>query len=144
MVIITTLQTIFSRCGSEIPCRKAPITLGPGPYLARASNYNERNGCYSSSTVLIRPTLLVTRHRHPRRQEISRTSRVPNSFEERDKKKSPAGRLNNTKKGDFWCRRDEIFVPSRVLLDFEEFPISSKASRVTWHEELVGIVQYID
>ena len=96
----------------------------------------------SVDTVLIRPTLLVTRHRHPRREEISRTSRVPTSFEERDKKKNPAGRLNNTKKGDFWCRRDEIFVPSRVLLDFEEFPISSKASRVTWHEELVGIVQY--
>ena len=96
----------------------------------------------TGTTVLIRPTLLVTRHRHLRREEISRTSCVPTSSEEQDKKKSPAGRLNNTKKGDFWCRRDEIFVPSRVLLDFEEFPISSKASRVTWHEELVGIVQY--
>ena len=97
----------------------------------------------NSYTVLIRPTLLVTRHRHPRREEISRTSRVPTSFEERDKKNSPAGRLNNTKKGDFWCRRDEFFVPSRVLLDFEEFPISSKASPVTWHEELVRTVQYL-
>jgi len=52
-------------------------------------------------TVMIRPTLLVTRHRRLRREEIGRMSRVPTKFEERDKNFSLRGGFNTTKNRKF-------------------------------------------
>ena len=77
---------------------KCRMKMGPGLWV------RPRGGCALAQisahiTVLIRPTLLVTRHRHLRREEIGRMSRVPTKFEEWDKNFSLRGGFNTTENG---------------------------------------------
>jgi len=78
-----------------VPYLTPVLSVGQISLLLRPSLYAPHN------TVMIRPTLLVTRHRRLRREEIGWMSRVPTKFEERDKNFSLRGGFNTTKNGKF-------------------------------------------
>jgi len=140
LAMLFTMQRDFSssiapRVEKALDCRSFivfdKVLVLPRGWIYRLNSFRSSN----CAVVLIRPTLLVTRHRRLRREEIGRMSRVPTKFEERDKIFSLRGGFNTTENGTILSWRDKFCVSSRVLQGFEEFSIPSRTSRVTWPEE---------